>query len=216
MIKDHRIDEEWHGDICDRADAMPVAHSIGRFRGHVWAVRTDTITFPDGSQVARDVIDHPGAVGIAALDEEDRILLIRQYRHPVGAFLFELPAGLRDVAGEEPLLTAQRELAEEAGIVAQEWSILVDFFNSPGGSSEANRCFLARGLSVIPGGRRPSGEAEEAHLPRAWVPLDEAVELVLTGVLHNPTTVTGVLAAAAARDRGWVTLRPAEGPMWVL
>ncbi len=216
MGNDDRLDEEWQGEVRDRADALPVEHSIERFRGHVWNVRTDTITFADGSLVARDVIEHPGAVGIAALDDEDRILLIRQYRHPVGAYLFELPAGLRDVVGEDPLVTAKRELAEEAGVVAAEWAILVDFFNSPGGSSEANRCYLARRLSVIPGGRVHSGEAEEAHLPRAWIPLDEAVELVLSGALHNPTAVTGVLAAAAARDRGWATLRPAEGPMWVL
>jgi 8-oxo-dGDP phosphatase len=216
MSDDNRIDEEWRGDVCDRADPMPVTHSTEQFRGHVWNVRTDTVSFPDGSLVARDVIEHPGAVGIAALDEEDRILLIRQYRHPVGAFLFELPAGLRDIAGESPLDTAKRELAEEAGIAAAQWSILVDYFNSPGGSSEANRCYLARGLTVIPGGRCPSGEAEEAHLPRAWLPLDQAVELVLAGALHNPATVTGVLAAAAARDRGWATVRPADGPMWTV
>jgi ADP-ribose pyrophosphatase len=209
-------DEQWSGEIRDVDSPLPVVDSVIRFRGHVWDVRTDTVTFPGGSVVARDVINHPGAVGIAALDDDDRILLIRQYRHPVGGFLFELPAGLRDVAGEPPVLTAQRELAEEAGFQASEWSVLVDFYNSPGGSTEAFRCFLARGISAIPGGRSPSGEAEEAHLPRVWVELDEAVHLVLEGRLHNPTAVTGILAAAAARDRGWTTLRSAETPMWQL
>jgi ADP-ribose pyrophosphatase len=209
-------DEEWTGDILDVAAPLPVVESTVRFRGHVWDVRTDTVAFPGGALVSRDVIDHPGAVGIAALDEEDRILLIRQYRHPAGGFLFELPAGLRDVPDESPVLTAQRELAEEAGFHASRWSILIDFYNSPGGSNEAFRCFLARGLSAVPGGRLQSGEAEEAHLPRVWVALDEAVHLVLEGRLHNPTTVVGVLAAAAARDRGWATLRPAEAPMWQL
>jgi 8-oxo-dGDP phosphatase len=209
-------DEQWSGEIRDFASPLPVVESVIRFRGHVWDVRTDTVAFPGGSVVARDVIHHPGAVGIAALDDDNRILLIRQYRHPVGGFLFELPAGLRDVAGESPVLTAQRELAEETGFQASEWSVLVDFYNSPGGSTEAFRCFLARGISVIPGGRSQSGEAEEAHLPRVWVDLDEAVQLILDGRLHNPTAVTGVLAAAAARDRGWATLRSAEAAMWQL
>ena len=209
-------EERWRGPIADTHEPLPTLESTPRFTGHVWSVETQTVAFPDGSSVQRDIIVHPGAVGVAAIDESGAILLIRQYRHPVGGYLFELPAGLRDVAGEEPLITAQRELAEEAGLTANRWDVLVDFFNSPGGSSEAFRCYLARDLRAIPGGRRPSGEAEEAHLPQVWVSLDEAVELVLAGSLHNPTTVVGVLAARAASDRGWRTLRPAEGPMWAL
>jgi 8-oxo-dGDP phosphatase len=186
------------------------------FTGSVWSVARDDVSLPGGFTTTRDVVIHPGAVGVAALDGDDRILLIRQFRHPVSGYLLELPAGLRDAPGEPPVETARRELAEEAGIQATEWHVLVDFFNSPGGSTEAFRCFLARGLSDVPGGRLVTGEAEEADLPRVWVPLDEAVEAVLSGDLHNPTTVTGVLAAAAARRLGWRTLRPAEGPMWDL
>lgn len=186
------------------------------FRGRVWSVASDEVRLPGGDVVVRDVVVHPGAVGVAAIDEKERILLIRQFRHPVGGYLLELPAGLRDVPGEEPLETARRELEEEAGIRAREWHVLVDFFNSPGGSSEAFRCFLARGLTRLPGGRPRTGEAEEADLPQAWVPLDDAVEAVLAGHMHNPTTVVGVLAAAAARDRDWRTLRPAHEDMWAL
>jgi len=160
--------------------------------------------------VQRDVIEHPGAVAIAALDEQDRILLICQYQHPVGAKLWELPAGLLDVAGEHPADTARRELAEETGLCADEWHVLLDLFNSPGGSSEGLRIFLARRISELPEGRWITGEAEELDLPQEWVNLDEARELVLLGRIHNGTTVAGILAAHAARDQGWTTLRPAD------
>ena len=120
------------------------------------------------------------------------------------------------MSDEHPWQTAQRELLEEAGYTADTWHVLVDFYNSPGGSDEAFRCYLARGLREVAGGRPATGEAEETHLPRTWVPLDEAVELVLRGELHNPTVVAGVLAAAAARDRDWTTLRPADESMWQL
>lgn len=211
-------EERWLGEVRDVAapEAVTVVESVRRFTGHVWDVRTDTIVFPGGHRVDRDVIDHPGAVGVVALDDTGAVLLIRQYRHPIRGYLFELPAGLRDAEGEDPLVTAQRELAEEAGLHADRWDVLVDYFNSPGGSTEAFRCYLARGLTALPHGRQLTGEAEEVHLPQVWVPLDEAVDLVLAGVLHNPTTVTGVLAAQAARDRGWRTLRPGQARMWRL
>lgn len=209
-------DEVWRGEVRDTYDPGELSDRAVRYAGRVWSVVTDTVRLPDGTVVERDIVDHPGAVGIVALDDDDRVLLIRQYRQPVGGYLFELPAGLRDVVGEHPLATAQRELIEEAGYSASTWHVLVDFFNSPGGSTEAFRCYLARGLAEIDGGRPQTGEAEEAHLPRAWMDLDEAVDLVLRGALHNPTTVTGILAAAAARDRGWATLRAAGDDMWTL
>ncbi|MFM9136294.1 MAG: NUDIX domain-containing protein [bacterium] len=209
-------DETWRGPIRDVADPADLLESIPRYSGAVWAVRTDRARLPHGPVVERDLVDHPGAVGIVALDDDDRVLLIRQYRQPVGGFLLELPAGLRDKDGEPPWATAQRELEEETGYRARDWAVLLDFFNSPGGSNEAFRCYLARGLEQVPGGRTATGEAEEQHLPRAWLSLDEAVSRVLAGDLHNPTTVTGILAAAAARDRGWATLRPASDPMWSL
>ena len=209
-------DGEWAGPLRDEAQEAELLARTQHFEGHVWSVASDEVRLPGGSVVTRDVVVHPGAVGVAAIDDRERILLIRQFRHPVGGYLLELPAGLRDVPGEPPLETARRELAEEAGIVATQWHVLVDFFNSPGGSTEAFRCFLARDLSRLPGGRPHTGEAEEADLPQAWVDLDVAVDAVLAGDVHNPTTVAGVLAAAAARDRGWTSLRSADGPMWHL
>ena len=209
-------DEIWHGAVRDVAQPARLLNTEVRYRGHVWSVRSDRVELPTGHVVERDVVDHTGAVGVVALDDDDRVLMIRQYRQPIGGYLFEVPAGLRDVAGEHPWHTARRELLEEAGYTANTWHVLVDFYNSPGGSDEAFRCYLARDLHEVDGGRPATGEAEEAHLPRTWVPLDEAIDLVLRGDLHNPTVVAGVLAAAAARGRDWATLRPADEPMWQL
>lgn len=210
---------EWPGEVADAPVEVPVLSSTHRFRGGIWEVRSDDIVFA-GQRVTRDLMVHPGAVGVVALDDDDQVLLIRQYRHPVGQFLFEPPAGVLDHPGEDPLAAAQRELAEEAGITASEWHVLVDFANTPGGSSETFRCFLARGLAPLDGGRRYTGEAEEIDLPRTWVPLDEAKDSVLAGRLANPTTVAGVLAAWCARETGWSSLRPADSawPMreWVV
>lgn len=197
--------------VADEFDPRPVSRRIERFDGLRWSVRTDHVELSTGETVVRDYIVHPGAVGILALDESERVLFIRQYRHPVGFQLWEPPAGLMDLAGESALVTAQRELVEEAGLTADRWHVLADWFNSPGGTSEAFRCFLARDLHLVPGGR-PPGSGEEADLPTAWVPLAEAVDLVLAGAIANPTSVAGVLAAAAAQARGWHGLRPAETP----
>src|SRR6266513_1449834 len=153
---------------------------------------------PDGTSAERDVVVHPGAVGIVALDDDDRVLLIRQYRHPVGRLLWEIPAGLRDVAGEPPHVTAERELLEEAGYRAAEWHVLVDFFPSPGISTERVRIFCARGLSRVPESERTFVPVhEEAHLLVAWVDLDELVGRVLAGQLHNGVSALGILSAYA-------------------
>lgn len=202
---------EWHGPAVDEVADTTIVESHPRFRGQVWEVRSDVIDFA-GQRVVRDLMVHPGAVGVIALDDDDRVLLIRQYRHPVGWYLFEPPAGLLDKPGEDPLLAAQRELVEEAGYTADEWYLLVDFANSPGGSSETFRCYLARGLHPLESGRVITGEAEEMDLPHAWVPLDEARDAVLAGQLQNPTTVIGVLAAWSSRQTGWDTLRPTHSP----
>lgn len=197
--------------VADEFDPRPVVERLARFDGLRWSVRTDHVTLPHGETVVRDYIVHPGAVGILAMDDNDRVLFVQQYRHPVGYLLWEPPAGLMDMAGESALRTAQRELIEEAGLEADDWYVLADWFNSPGGTTEAFRCFLARGLRETPGGR-PQGHGEETDLPTAWVPLDEAVDLVLAGDLANPTAVTGVLAAAAARRNNWRDLRPGDAP----
>lgn len=197
--------------IGDELVQLPTPQSQVAFSGRVWDVRTDEVTLPHGETVTRDIVVHTGATGVVALDDEDRILLIKQYRHPVGMYLWEPPAGLLDIAAEPPLLAAQRELAEEAGMTAADWWVLADWFNSPGGSTESFRCYLARGLAPLPGGR-PAGSGEEFDMPARWVPLDEAVDAVLAGRLHGPVAVAGILAAAAHRSRGWRDLRPADAP----
>lgn len=199
-------DESWAGPVGDGGEPRPVRARHERFTGAVWSIVSDEVEF-DSSVSTRDIQLHPGAVAIIALDDRDRVLLIRQYRHPVGMWLFEPPAGLLDVSGERPWLTAARELAEEAGYEAADWHVLVDVFLSPGGSSEGLRIYLARDLRRLPQGRPRTGEAEEAHLPRVWVDLDEARDLVLAGRIGSPSGVTGILAACVARDAGWSSLR---------
>lgn len=198
--------------VADEPAQVIVRSSEPAFDGQVWDVRRDEIELPDGQTVTRDVVVHTGAVGVIALDADDRLLLLRQYRHPVRCYLWEPPAGLLDVPGENPLAAARRELAEEAHLQATRWHVLADFFNSPGGSTEAFRCYLARDVTQLPEGARHHGEAEERDMLRVWVDLGQARDLVLSGRLHNPTAVVGILAAAAARDAAWTTLRPADAP----
>jgi ADP-ribose pyrophosphatase len=164
---------------------------------------------PDEELAKRDVIEHPGAVAIVALDGDDRVLLIRHYRHPAEHLLWEIPAGLRDVAGEDPRATAERELLEEAGYRARDWRELADFFTSPGILTERVQVFLARGLTFVPeserGGNAP--QHEEAHLLVRWVPLHQAVRLFLAGDLHNGVTAVGILSAYAVQQGGFAALR---------
>ncbi|GAA3595985.1 NUDIX hydrolase [Klugiella xanthotipulae] len=180
------------------------------FTGRVWDVRRDTFAYGDGT-LKREYTDHTGAVAVLALDDAERMLLIQQYRHPIAARDWEIPAGLMDVAGESPLAGAQRELAEEADLVATEWAVLSDFVMTPGGSTEAMRIYLARGLSDADEVFARTGE--EADIRRAWVPLDEVVTAVLERRVQNPAVVVGALTAQAARSRGWSTLAPADA-LW--
>lgn len=203
--------ETWDGPVADESAPAPVRSSRLIYDGSVWSVRRDAVRI-GAVEVERDVLIHPGAVAVIALDDDDQVLLIRQYRHPVGAYLFEPPAGLLDTPSEDPLHTAQRELAEEAGYAATTWFTLVDLLNSPGGSSEGIRVYLARDVTPLPGGRQHTNEAEEAHLPRVWIGLAEASARVLAGAIQSPTAVCGILAAMQARDSGWSTLRPADAP----
>jgi ADP-ribose pyrophosphatase len=204
----------WPGDaswLADEPDDRAIVSTELLHAGMVWDLRRDTVDLGDGQTVRREFIQHTGAVGVLALDDHDRVLLIRQYRHPVGMSLWEPVAGLLDVADESPQAGAARELVEEAGLVAERWDVLVDIENSPGGSSETIRCYLARGLAPAPGGR-PPGEGEERDLPIAWVPLEEAALGVLGGRLTAPLTVSATLAALASRSAGWATLRPVDSP----
>jgi ADP-ribose pyrophosphatase len=200
--------------LADEAARWPVTGSEVLAQGNLLALRRDMVTMPGGSVAGREVIEHPGAVAILALDEAERVLMIRQYRHPVGAYLWELPAGLRDVSGEPPHLTAERELMEETGYRAQDWRVLADFFTSPGASTERLRVFLARGLSQVPADEREfvPGDDEEADLTLAWVPLAEAVTAFLAGDLHNGVTGVGILSAYAARQDGFASLRHVGAP----
>ncbi|WP_435851576.1 NUDIX domain-containing protein [Streptomyces thermolilacinus] len=167
---------------------------------------------PDGSVVRRDYQVHPGSVAVLALDDEDRVLVLNQYRHPVRHKLWEIPAGLLDVPGENPLRAAQRELYEEAHVKAEEWQVLTDVYTTPGGCDEAVRIFLARGLSEADGERFEVAE-EEADMEIARVPLADLARGVLAGDLHNTCLVVGVMSALAARaGDGLDALRPAEAP----
>jgi 8-oxo-dGDP phosphatase len=179
------------------------------YAGRVMALRADDVLMPSGRVAVREIVEHPGAVAIAALDADDRLMMIHQYRHAVGRRLWELPAGLLDVRGEDPLATAQRELAEETGLAASEWSVLVDVTPSPGFSDEAVRVYLARGLTEV--GRPDQKDDEEADLATRWVSLPVAVRMVLSGTIVNATTVAGVLATHALSEAP-VAGRAADAP----
>jgi 8-oxo-dGDP phosphatase len=199
--------------IADEPARWPVTASAEQYRGKIINVRSDTVRVPEGTTTEREVVEHPGAVGVVALDEAGRVLMIRQYRHPVGRLLWELPAGLRDVAGEPTAQTARRELLEETGYRARDWHVLADYFSSPGIITERLRVFLARGLEEVPAADRDFVPVdEEAHLILDWVPLDDAVALVLAGELHNGLAVVGLLAAHQARDNDFGGLRDADAP----
>lgn len=195
----------------DIPERWPVSKSDVLFKQWLLTVRADQVQMPDNQHAERMVVTHPGAVAVLALDGADRVLMIRQYRHPAGYQLWEIPAGLRDVAGEPLLETARRELLEETGYQAGEWHVLVDIFTSPGFTSERVRIFLARGVTEAPdtGYQR---EHEEKFLTSEWVPLAEAVRLALAGKLHNGEAIAGLLAARAARAEGFAGLRPGDAP----
>ena len=203
-------------DVRDRPERWTVAGWDTVFEGHVFAVRRDRVLMPrgDGTEiVGRDVVEHPGSVGILALDDRDRVLLLRQYRHPVGHLLWEAPAGLRDVAGEPLHKLAERELLEEAGYRADRWDTLADVFPSSGMSNERVRIFLARGLTEVPPEEIDFERVhEEADMPVVWVPLEEAVRKVLVGEMQNMVAAVGILAVQAARASGYRDLRPVDAP----
>jgi 8-oxo-dGTP pyrophosphatase MutT (NUDIX family) len=199
--------------ISDEAGSWPVRASTVLAKGRIVTVRSDTVELPDGQLIDREVVEHPGAVAVLALDEQDRVLMIRQYRHPAGATLWEIPAGLRDVTGEPLLHTAERELLEEAGYRAASWHILADYLSSPGISTERLRVFLARDLSMVPAAEREYvRQDEEAYLTVAWVPLADAVQRAISGDLHNGVAIVGILSAYAARENGFRSLRQPGAP----
>jgi 8-oxo-dGDP phosphatase len=169
------------------------------YEGRIITLVKDTVAMPGGGDSVREVVRHIGAVAIAAIDDEGRVVLVRQYRHPVGGYLWELPAGLRDADGEPPLETAKRELAEEARLAAERWSLLTTTYSTPGFCDEQVLVYLAEGLSVAPLPEGFTVEHEELDMTVERVPLADAVQRVFDGGIRNASTVVGLLAAAQAR-----------------
>lgn len=185
--------------LADRLDPAPVRSRESVFAGRVWDVVRDVVDLPGGSTVTREIVAHPGAVAVAALDAEGRLLVIQQYRHPIGTYEWELPAGLLDVPGEDPLEAARRELFEEADLTAAHWEHLLRYATSPGGSDEHIDVYVARDLTVVPEGERHVRTDEEAGMPTRWVTLDEVVDGIVQGELRNGTLLIAGLRLAASR-----------------
>jgi 8-oxo-dGDP phosphatase len=174
--------------------------------GNIFALRADDVRMPGGNIAKREVVEHYGAVAILAMDDDGNVVMVYQYRHPVGRRLWELPAGLLDLGGEPAHVTAARELKEEAGLSAQNLRVLVDLVSTPGFSDEGVRVYLATGLTDV---GRPDAHDEEADLVVRWFPLDEAVRMVIGGEIVNTIAVSGILAAHAVRD-DVESLRPVD------
>ncbi|HEX4390289.1 MAG TPA: NUDIX hydrolase [Mycobacterium sp.] len=176
--------------------------------GKIFALRADRVQMPGGKIVTREVVEHFGAVAIVAMDENGRIPMVYQYRHPFGRRLWELPAGLLDVDGEAPHLSAARELREEAGLQAETWQLLVDLDSAPGFSDESVRVYLATGLTEV---HRPEAHDEEADITVEWYSIAEAVQRIFSGEIVNSLAVAGVLAAYAVSE-GIAEPRPVDAP----
>ncbi|WP_323374237.1 NUDIX hydrolase [Corynebacterium pygosceleis] len=154
------------------------------------AVRRDRVTMPGGTVSNREIVEHFGAVAVLAFDGE-RIALVHQYRHCVRDRLWELPAGLLDLAGENPLDCAARELAEEAGLAARRWDLLTDVVSSPGFCEESVRVYLARDLAEV--GRPGISDDEESDMVLTWFTPGEVHEMVVTGRIVNSIAVAGIM-----------------------
>ena len=163
------------------------------FDAPIIAVRKDELAMPNEQVAYRDVVEHMGAVAVAAVNDAGEIAMVHQYRHAVKRRLWELPAGLLDVKDESELAGAQRELVEEAGLKAAQWSVLADIVTSPGFCEETARVYLAQDLTEV---ERPEAFGdEESDMDFAWIKLDEAVAKVLAGEINNSIAVTGIFAA---------------------
>jgi 8-oxo-dGDP phosphatase len=202
---------------CPSPNLLPVAEHVFETissetlrTGKIFALRKDNVRMPGGKIVTREVVEHFGAVAIVAIDDEGRIPMVYQYRHPFGRRLWELPAGLLDVNGEAPHLTAARELREEAGLEAQTWQVLVDLDSTPGFSDESVRVYLATDLTQVD---RPEAHDEEADMTLQWYAIDEAVRRALSGEIVNALAVAGILAAYTV-TKGLAQPRPVDTP-WV-
>jgi ADP-ribose pyrophosphatase len=190
--------------------AFETASSETLHTGNIFALRRDEVRMPSGNIATREVVEHYGAVAIVAMDDSKNIAMVYQYRHSFRRRLWELPAGLLDVAGEPPHLTAARELQEEVGLQAGTWRVLVDLNTAPGFSDESVRVYLATELSEVD---RPQAHDEEADMTMRWVPIDEAARLVIGGEVLNSIAVGGILAAHAVTT-GVAQPRPVDSP-WI-
>lgn len=200
-------------ELVDEPMLWRIRHQDVLAEGHVAAFVDEDVETPSGTTMRRQYMRHPGAVGVIAWNDDDQIAVVRQYRHPVGFQLVEPPAGLLDHGAEVFLDAVQRELAEEAGLAARRWQVLVDIFTSPGGSEESLRVYLARDLSDVgrPDGFEPEGE--EAEMDVCWAARSDLVDAIYAGQVQNPTMVSGVLALEAARLGGRLdALRTADAP----
>ena len=184
-------------------------NSQTNYVGKIFALRVDDVRMPHGNVAKREVIEHYGAVAVLAMDDDNNIVMVYQYRHPVGRRLWELPAGLLDLGGEPPHISAARELKEEAGLEATEWRVLVDLVTAPGFSDESVRVYLATGITDV---GRPEAHDEEADLEVKWVSLEDARRMVLDGEIVNSIAIAGILAAHDVEDPA--ALRPADAP-WI-
>jgi ADP-ribose pyrophosphatase len=160
------------------------------FRGRVVTVNVETVRLPNGITAELEIIGHPGGAAVVALDAEGRVCLLHQFRHAANGWLWELPAGKLD-AGEAPLLTAQRELAEEAGVSAADWQPLGKVVSSPGVFTEVVHLYLARGLQRV----EATPEAAEVF-ETAWVPMEEALSRAIDGDIIDGKTIVGLCRAA--------------------
>jgi len=194
--------------LADEAARWPVESSRRPYDGDFVQLREDDVRGLDGEVFTRVVVEHQGAVGVVALDEDDRVLALLQYRHAVGARLVEVPAGILDVAGEQPQQTAARELAEEAGVAARSWSPLLRMWSSPGMTDEHWHLFVARDLTPAASDAVGERRHEEADIEVVWVPLTDAVRAVLDGRITSPIAVAGLLAVWASRTGADITDSP--------
>lgn len=176
----------------------PIVATERVFTGAVFTLDRETFDY-NGTELTREYVGHPGAVAVVAVDEDERIAVIKQYRHPVRRQMWEIPAGLRDVVGEDPLEAAKRELAEEVDLTADNWQPLVSFNNSPGGSSELLHVFLATGLHTTE--TAFERVAEESDMEIGWAHVDVVLDAILARRVGNPSLIIGVLAYAATRGR---------------
>lgn len=180
----------------DHIHATKVTSGEVVFEGKIWNVRRETFELGE-QQLTRDFIAHPGAVAVLALNDQDEVLMIRQYRHAVREILWEIPAGLLDVAGESDQAAAERELLEETGYRAASIEPLLSYYTSPGGSSELKRIFVARDVEYL--GRPEVADGEEREMTVHWVPFAEVLDSVLKSEIKNPSAVVAILALAQQR-----------------